>query len=163
MTDITRVIKDILLVLTPIIVAYLSYRSNKKSRKELQNELDVRLKEKDKETSQLLMKMSTELENQKQLFSWQNSMPFTNKYMELIGEERQGNVSSLSTLIPQLRNYIERPDIDIEELNNIKIMLKKIKLPFNEDTLYPYEVPYLIDFNSLLKRIDVLISEKNCS
>ena len=46
-----QAIKDIVLITVPIITAYLTYRSNKKSKKELNDELEVRLREQDNETA----------------------------------------------------------------------------------------------------------------
>ena len=61
------ILKEILLVLTPIIVAYFSYRSNKKSKNEVQQEIEKILQEKNAETSQILQKINAELDSQKQL------------------------------------------------------------------------------------------------
>ena len=74
-------LKDILVVLSPIVVAYISYRSNKKSREDIQLEIEKSLKEK-----------NAELESQKQLASWNNSMPQVNEYTGLVGVERYGNI-----------------------------------------------------------------------
>ena len=46
-------LKDILVVISPIIVAYISYRSNKKSKADIQLELEKSLKEKGAETSRM--------------------------------------------------------------------------------------------------------------
>ena len=62
MSEYLVALKDILVVLSPIIVAYISYRSNKKSRKDIQLEIEKSLKEKDAETSQLLQRIAAELE-----------------------------------------------------------------------------------------------------
>ena len=47
-------IKDILVIISPIIVAYISYRSNKKSKNDIRLEIEKSLKEKDADTSQIL-------------------------------------------------------------------------------------------------------------
>lgn len=78
-------IKDVLVVLTPIVVACISYRSNKKSKKDIQQEVEKTIKEKDVETSQILQRISAELESQKQLAVWNNSLPQTNEYTSLAG------------------------------------------------------------------------------
>ena len=57
MKDYLMAIKDILVVLSPIVVAYMSYRSNKKSKREIKQEIEKSLKEKDAETSQMLQKI----------------------------------------------------------------------------------------------------------
>ena len=61
------VIKDILVIATPIIVAIISYRSSKKTERDIRLELEKSLKEKDADTSQILAKISAELESQKQI------------------------------------------------------------------------------------------------
>ena len=75
-------LKDIVIVLAPIIVAYISYKSNKKNRRDIKLEIEKISKEKEAETKQILEKISAELESQKQLMSWQNSMPQTNEYLQ---------------------------------------------------------------------------------
>ena len=50
-------IKDILVIFSPIIVAYISYRSNKKTKHDIHLELEKSLKEKDADTSQILTKI----------------------------------------------------------------------------------------------------------
>ena len=47
------VIKDILVIATPIIVAIISYRSSKKTERDIRLELEKSLKEKDADTSQI--------------------------------------------------------------------------------------------------------------
>ena len=71
--------KELLLVLSPIIVAYTNYRSNKKTRKDIQLELEKNLKEKDAETAQLLQRIWAELESQKQLEVWKKSLTKKNE------------------------------------------------------------------------------------
>ena len=44
-------LKDVLVVIAPIIIAYISYRSNKKSKEDIRLEIEKSLKEKDAETS----------------------------------------------------------------------------------------------------------------
>lgn len=126
----------------PIVVATISYLSNKKSRKDLKFELT---------------KMTAELENQKQMHSWQNSMPTTIKYMEIIGVERQGNISNLDSMVEKIKPIIEKETLTKDELINIKGMLSKIKLPNDNENLYPHEIPILINFNRALADIDNLI------
>ena len=77
-------IKDFLVVVVPIIVAYISYRSNKKSREDIKIEVEKFTREKEVETKQILDKIKAELESQKQLAIWQNSMPQTNEYLNLL-------------------------------------------------------------------------------
>ncbi len=72
-------LKDILVILSPIIVAYISYRSNKKSKREIRQDIEKIVREKDAETTQILQRISAELESQKQLASWNNSLPQTNE------------------------------------------------------------------------------------
>ncbi len=87
LTEIIEIIKDIVVVATPIVVAIITYRGNKKSKKDIQAE-----------TNQMLQKIYGELESQKQLISWQNSIPQTNEYQKLIGVKRCGNISTLTKL-----------------------------------------------------------------
>ena len=88
-------LKDILVIIAPIIIAYISYRSNKKTRTDIKYEVERMAKEKEAETKQIIDKIGAELESQKQLISWQNSMPQTNEYTSLIEVKRFGNVSAL--------------------------------------------------------------------
>ena len=92
------VIKDILVIATPIIVAIISYRSSKKTERDIRLELEKSLKEKDADTSQILAKISAELESQKQILSWQNSMPRTDQYINRMDQIRYGNISGLTDL-----------------------------------------------------------------
>ncbi len=153
-------IKDILIIFSPIIVAYISYRSNKKTKHDIHLELEKSLKEKDADTSQILTKINAELESQKQLISWNNSMPKSDKYVEQIEILRYGNIAGLPDLTFKVSSYIERNNLQLQELLDIHDMLLKIKLPLNEDELYPYEIPIIIDFLKLLhtieEKIDVL-------
>ena len=72
MSAYVMVIKDILIIIVPVVVAYLSYRSNKKTENDIRLELEKSLKEKDADTAQMLSKINAELESQKQISSWNN-------------------------------------------------------------------------------------------
>ena len=161
MEEYITALKDVLVVIAPIIIAYISYRSNKKSKEDIRLEIEKSLKEKDAETSQIIQKINAELESQKQLASWNNSMPQTNEYTKLAGIERYGNISSLYNLIVNVRNYIDTQNLSAKELEEIKSMLIKINLPLEEDKLYPYEIPYIMHYKKLLRDIDNLISSSN--
>ncbi len=87
-TEIMGLIKDIVVVATPIVVAVITYRGNKKSKKDIQLEIEKIKSEKSAETNQMLQKIFGELESQKQLISWQNSIPQTNEYQKLIDIKR---------------------------------------------------------------------------
>lgn len=50
MSNYLTALKDVLVVLSPIIVAYISYRSNKKTKEDIRLEIEKSLKEKDAET-----------------------------------------------------------------------------------------------------------------
>lgn len=52
--DYLTAIKDILVVVAPILVAYISYRSNKKSREDIKIEIEKFTREKEAETKQIL-------------------------------------------------------------------------------------------------------------
>ena len=147
-------IKDILVIASPIIVAYISYRSNKKTKRDIHLEIEKSLKEKDADTSQILAKINAELESQKQIISWNNSLPQTDKYVDKIDTIRYGNLAALTDLTFKVSSYIDRNNLQLQELSDIHDMLLKIKLPLNEDELYPYEIPILIDFLKLLHTIE---------
>ena len=159
MKDYLMAIKDILVVLSPIVVAYMSYRSNKKSKREIKQEIEKSLKEKDAETSQMLQKIGAELESQKQLASWNNSLPQTNEYTSLAGTERYGNISALSGMITSIRSSIDANLLSPEDLREIKKMMEKITLPDGDESLYPYEIPYLISYKKLIKDLDLMLKE----
>lgn len=150
-------LKDILVVLSPIVVAFISYRSNKKSKKEIRQELEKTLREKDAETTQILQRINAELESQKQLASWNNSLPQTNEYTGLAGAERYGNISSLSGMIANIRSAMEANLLSADDLHEQKKMLEKIKLPDESENLYPYEIPYLMSYKKLVKDINILL------
>ena len=156
MDNFITALKDILIVITPIVVAFISYRSNKKSKNEIRQEVEKSLKEKDAETSQILQKISAELESQKQLAVWNNSLPMTNDYTQLAGKERYGNISALSGMIESVYKSLEDKNYTADDLLELKAMLKRINLPNGDEPLYPYEIPILISYNKLVKYIDDL-------
>lgn len=90
--DVFSIVKDIFLIVTPSVVAYISYRSNKKTKEDVRLEIEKSLKEKDAETVQIIKKINAELESQKQLATWNSSLPQTDEYIKLAGTERNGNV-----------------------------------------------------------------------
>lgn len=151
------VFKDFLIVISPIIVAYISYKSNKKSKKEIQQEIEKTVKEKDVETSQILQRISAELESQKQLASWNSSIPQTKEYTDLAGIERYGNISALSKLVINIRSSINANLYSLEDLCELKQMMERITLPDENESLYPYEIPHLMLYKKLVKDIDMLI------
>ena len=153
-------IKDILVVVAPIVVAYISYRSNKKTTRDIRLELEKSLKEKDADTTQMLTKINAELESQKQIISWQNSLPRVDSYVNQMDQVRYGNISGLPDLTQKVTGYITRNDLPLEELKDIHAMLLKIKLPTNETELYPFEIPIMIDFKKMLHTIEEKISSK---
>lgn len=154
-------IKDILVIASPIIVAYISYKSNKKTKHDIHLELEKSLKEKNADTSQILAKINAELESQKQLISWNSSLPQKDKYIDQIEILRYGNIAGLPDLTMKVSSYIERNNLQLQELSDIHDMLLKIKLPLDEDELYPYEIPIIIDFRKLLHTIEEKIANLN--
>lgn len=152
-------IKDILVILSPIVIAYISYRSNKKSREDIQLEIEKILKEKDAETSQLLQKIGAELESQKQLAVWNNSLPQTNEYAQLAGIERYGNISAIAGLVSAIRSSIENGIFTREDLLEVQHLLKKVKMPSDEEELYPYEIPHIVAYKKLQREIDARVQE----
>ena len=153
-------IKDILVIVAPIVIAYISYRSNKKTTHDIRLELEKSLKEKDADTTQMLTKINAELESQKQIISWQNSLPRVDCYVNQMDQIRYGNISALPDLTQKVTTYISRNDLPLEELKDIHAMLLKIKLPTNETELYPFEIPIIIDFQKMLHTIEEKISSK---
>ncbi len=61
----------------------------------------------------------------------------------------------------KVSSYIERNNLQLQELTDIHDMLLKIKLPLDEDELYPYEIPIIIDFRKLLHTIEGKIATLN--
>ena len=154
-------IKDFLVVVAPIVVAYISYRSSKKTARDIRLELEKSLKEKDADTTQMLAKISAELESQQQIISWQNSLPRVDNYVDQMDQVRYGNISGLPDLTQKVMGYITRNDLPLEELKEIHTMLLKIKLPTNETELYPFEIPIIIDFQKMLHTVEEKISSKS--
>lgn len=154
-------LKDILVILSPIVVAWISYRGMKKSQKDIRLEVERITKEKEAETNQLLQKIGAELESQKQLLSWQNSIPQTNEYMGEVGAMRCGTVCSLSDLTMKTHALLDSQKYTQAELGELQSMLERIELPSDEDPLYPHEIPYLMQYMSLLRRIEILITQTN--
>lgn len=154
-----QTVKDIVLLIIPIITTWLTYRTNKKSKKELNNELAVYLKKQDNATANEIKKMQKELEVQNMRSSWESSTPLTQKYMEEIEPLRVGNVMNLPNLISAIDQEIKKTN-DLKELKFIKEMLLKIELPFEEEHLLPHELPNLIHFKKLLNYLDQKIEEK---
>lgn len=159
MSDYLTALKDVLVVLSPIIVAYISYRSNKKTKEDIRLEIEKSLKEKDAETYQIIQKINAELESQKQIATWNNSLPQTNEYTQLAGTERYGNICSLTLLVNNINSYIDSNDLSLVELQEVKKLLSKVVLPLEEEKLYAYEVTYIINYNRLLRRIEKLIDD----
>ena len=153
-------IKDILVIIAPIVIAYISYRRNKKTTHDIRLELEKSLKEKDADTTQMLTKINAELESQKQIISWQNSLPRVDCYVNQMDQIRYGNISALPDLTQKVTTYISRNDLPMEELKDIHAMLLKINLPTNETELYPFEIPIMIDFKKMLHTIEEKISSK---
>ncbi len=164
LTEITRIIKDIIapivkdlvVIATPIVVAVITHKGNKKSKKDIQLEIEKIKSEKSAETNQMLQKIYGELESQKQLISWQNSIPQTNEYQKLIDIKRYGNISTLANLCSYLNGYLNNnPSLD--DLIALKDMLKRIELSTDKEELYPYELPYILNYRAVQKQIDLQI------
>lgn len=148
-------IKDILVVLIPVVVAFISYKGSKKSQKDIKREVEKITKEKEAETKQLLEKISAELESQKQLLSWQNSLPQTNEYTNLIDKKRFGHISALPQLCQSV-NLILNANPSLEVLLELAKMLDRIELPNDEIDLFPHEVPILLNYKMVRKNVDFL-------
>lgn len=160
MSEYLMALKDILIVLSPIIIAYMNYKSNKKSKNDIQMEIEKILKEKDAETSQLLQKISAELESQKQLSVWNSSLPQTSEYMQLGGVERCGNISAITGLVNAIRSLIESNSFTQEDIIEIQRLLRKVKIPSEEENLYPYEIPPIVAYKKLQRDIDAMVQRQ---
>lgn len=151
-------IKDILVVVIPIIVALISYKGSKKSQKDIKLEVERITKEKEAETKQLLEKISAELESQKQLLSWQNSVPQTNEYTGLIDKKRFGHISALPQLCQSI-NIILNTNPSLDVLTELTKMLDRIDLPTDDVDLFPHEVPILLNYKMVRHSVDLYIDE----
>lgn len=159
MEDFFIVIKDILLILSPIVVAVISYKSNKKTRKEIRLEVEKTALEKNIETTQILSKINAELESQKQLATWNNSLPQTDEYTKLAGVERYGNICSLQMLVQTVTYRLDMGYYTNEDLKELKNMMNRIYLPSSEEQLFPYEIPHIVEYKKVQRRIDELLNE----
>ena len=149
-------IKDILVVVIPIIVALISYKGSKKSQKDIKLEVERITKEKEAETKQLLEKISAELESQKQLLSWQNSLPQTNEYTGLIDKKRFGHISALPQLCQSINMMLNsNPSLDV--LTELVKMLDRIDLTDDNTDLFPHEVPILLNYKMVRQNVDQYI------
>ena len=153
-------LKDILVVATPIVVAYISYRTGKKTQKDITLEVEKITKEKEAETKQILDKINAELESQKQLITWENSMPQTNDYTGLLGVKRFGNISALPKLCQDTYMFLNS-NPSIEALMELNLMLDRIELPDDKEELLTYEVPIIMDFKIMRDRVNTYIQTKS--
>lgn len=161
MNEIVDYLKDFIVVLTPIIVAILTYRSNKKSKREIKLEIEKMLSEKDADTSQMLQRVYAELDSQKQLSTWNNSFPQTEDYIKLAGTKRYGNICSISQLSNTLSTYIDNNDLSREEIQEIRSLVSRIELPQEEEELYPYEICHIIKYNKLVRKLESLLNSES--
>ena len=149
-------IKDILAIVIPVVIAYISYKSSKKSQKDIKLEVERVTKEKEAETKQLLEKISAELESQKQLLSWQNSLPQTNEYTNLLNKKRFGHISALPQLCQSI-NIILNTNPSLDVLTELTKMLDRIDLPTDDVDLFPHEVPILLNYKMVRHSVDLYI------
>ncbi len=159
MESFLEITKDIVLLLSPIIVAVISYKSNKKTKKEIQLEVEKIALEKNIETKQILDKINAELESQKQLATWNNSLPQTDEYTKLAGTERYGNICSLQMLVQTVTYRLDMGYYTNEDLQELKNMMNRIYLPSGEEQLFPYEIPHIVEYKKVQRRIDELLNE----
>ena len=158
MNEYLSALKDILLVAVPIIVAYISYRSSKKTQKDIKLEVERITKEKEAETKQILDKINAELESQKQLLTWQNSMPQTNEYLGLLGPKRSGHISALTKLCQDIYAILQLcPSAEL--LTELNQMLDRIELPRDDEDLFPHEVPIILNFKMARQKINEYIAQ----
>jgi len=150
----------LLYILSTIIIAYINYRSNKKTRKDIQLELEKSLKEKDAETSQILLRIAAELESQKQLAIWKDSLPQTNEYTQLVGIERMGNMTAIAGLVSAIRSSIESGAYTQDDIAEVQNLLRKVKIPSEVEELFPYEIPHIVAYKKLQREIDEMMQER---
>lgn len=148
------IIKDIILISMPIVIAYMSYRSNQKSRQELIAELDEKMKEKDIKTANEIKKITEELENQKNFSYLNDSKPKIDEYLDENDIIRHRNIVNLTLLTNQISNLLVTQNQEIDDLLNLRAMLNKINLPNRNGELYPYEIPILFDYDLMLQNLD---------
>ena len=146
-------LKDILIVVAPIVVAYISYRTNKKSQNDIKLEVEKITKEKEVETKQILDKIGAELESQKQLITWQNSMPQTNEYLNLLDKKRAGHISALPKVCQDIYIMLQSCP-SMETLTELNQMLDRIELPKDDEDLFPHEDPIILNYKILRKEIN---------
>ena len=151
-------LKDILVISIPIIVAFISYKGSKKSQKDIKLEVERITKEKEAETKQILEKIGAELESQKQLLSWQNSLPQTNEYTKLIETKRFGNISALPQLCQSIY-VILNSNPSLDALTELTRMLERIDLPGEDSELYPHEVSILLSYKMARNSVDAQIKK----
>lgn len=148
------IIKDIILISMPIVIAYISYHSNQKLRQELFAELDVKMKEKEIKTANEIKKITEELENQKNLSSLNDSKPKIDEFLDENDIIRHRNIANLTLLTNQISNLLVTQKQEIDDLLNLRAMLNKINLPNRNDELYPYEIPILYDYDLMIQNLD---------
>lgn len=144
----------------PIIVAFISYISNKKYRKDLINELDVRLIEKDKETASEIQKISALLERDKQKTSWEKITDIFKdtllEHIKKIGYTRYADNSDIPLLVNQIDSLINSTNISSDDLKELLKLLNRINLPLNDDILYASEIMNLFHY----KRLKNILNKK---
>jgi len=151
-------LKDILVVVTPIVVAFISYRSSKKTQRDIKLEVERITKEKEAETKQILDKINAELESQKQLLTWQNSMPQTNEYLGLLGPKRSGHISALTKLCQDIYAILQLcPSAEL--LTELNQMLDRIELPQEDEDLFPHEVPIILNYKMARQKINEYLAQ----
>lgn len=151
-------LKDVLVVLTPIVVALISYKSSKKTQSDIKLEVERVTKEKEAETKQILDKINAELESQKQLLTWQNSMPQTNEYLGLLGPKRSGHISALTKLCQDIHVILQLGP-STELLIELNQMLDRIELPREDEDLFPHEVPIILNFRMARQKINEYLAQ----
>lgn len=131
-------LKDIILAISglvvPISVAIINIKQNKKTKKEIENEL---------------YKIKSE-----------NYIKHCDEYNQMVGIKRLVNVSDAEILANNILNYLNtHPNMSIEELKNINDKIIKIDLPSAESELYPCEIPALLKVEELKRNITYRINK----
>lgn len=163
MGDLQRVLdvaNSFVSTIVPILVPVIFYLSNKKSQKDIMNELRAKLLEKDRETSNEIRKMAVILDNYKQQTCWSNSTEITSEYLKnIVGTKRCTSVLYLATLTSNIKRYLTEGSYNLSSLKKLKQMLNKMQIPLDEHELYPIEIVNLFDYEQLVEVLDKKIKE----
>lgn len=130
-------VKDIVLaisgIVVPILVAWINFKQNKKTRNDIDNEL---------------YKIRS-----------QNNLKQSKKYNKKMGIIRSGNICDGEILANNILLYLEsHPSLKVEELKSIQNKINRIKLPNDQEELYPWEIIPLLKIEEVKHKIEERIN-----